>query len=234
MNCELCHDLIQQRLDGQNVVAPELERHLAECTRCASLESASQRLRAGLQLLVSPRPPLDLTERFVAGGLADLRTQRQRVRRRFVAVAVAASLLVAAAGIGWYVSERLGFNKDQPQVPIIVNNTPTLPRQSPDQQKPPSTPSMRDSVTDAGNALASLTTRTADETVGQTRLLVPMVTGPSLDELDMPPGVESTKSYLETSHGVSTALEPVTNSAGRALRLFSHDLPTVGRVSNPQ
>jgi len=233
MNCDLCHDLIQQRFDGQNVVALELERHLAECTRCASLEAASRRLHAGLRLLLPPSPPRDFTERLVAGVLADQRTRRQRVRFRVMAVAVAASLLVAAVGVGWYASGGLSFSKKPPQVPVIVNNNPVPPPSS-DQPKPTSAPSMRDSVTDAGSALASLTTRTADETVGQTRLLVPMVTGPSLDELDMPPGVEPTKSYLETSQGVSTALEPVTNSAERALRLFSHDLPHVGRASNPQ
>ena len=233
MNCELCHDLIQQRLDGLNVVAPELQRHLAECTRCASLETASQRLHAGLHLLLPPPPPLDFTERLVTSVLADRRTRRRRARFRNGMFALAASLLIAALGIGWYASGQLPISKHPPQQSVIVNNNP-VPPPLPDLPKPTTKPSMRDSMTDAGSALASLTTRTADETVGQTRLLVPMVTGPSLDELDMPPGVEPTKSYLETSQGVSTALEPVTNSAERALRLFRHDLPHVARVSNPQ
>ena len=231
MNCERCHELIQQRLDGPEIVETELEHHLADCPRCASLEAASQRLRAGLLLLTPPRPSLDLTERLLAGVLADQRAQRRRTRFRFAAAALAASLLLATAGIGWLASGWSPFGTHQLQTPLIANNKPLPP---PEQPKAPVSPSMRESVTDAGTALASLTTRTADETVGQTRLLVPMVTGPSIDELDMPPGVEPTRSYLETSQGVSTALEPVTNSAERALRLFRHDLPHVGRMSNPQ
>jgi hypothetical protein len=227
MNCELCHDLMQQRLDDRDgVEAPEVERHLAECARCAALVAASRRLSRGLRLLTPPRPPLDLTERLVTGVLADQRSQRTRGRVRVAVYALAASLLLATATVGLYLSGWLTFGKNQPQQPRIVEKQPT-----PEEPKP--APSVRESVTDAGNALASLTTRTADETVGQTRFLVPMVTGPSLDEIDMPPGVEPTKSYLEASQGVSVALEPVTNSAQRAVNLFRHDLPHMERAAKP-
>ena len=60
--------------------------------------------------------------------------------------------------------------------------------------------SLRESVGTAGDAFASLTTRTADETVEQTRLLWPVVVGPGLE----PPGLP--------------AMEPPTrtlNDAGR-------------------
>jgi hypothetical protein len=223
MNCEHCHHWIQQRLDGHDGAdAPEVERHLAECARCAALYAASCRLGRGVRLLAPPQPPLDFTERLVAAVLADRRAQHRRARLRLVAYSLAASLLIAGASIGMYISGWLTFGKTSQPTSIVHHDEapPTPP-------KPNLAPPLRESVSDAGSALASLTTRTADETVGQTRLLVPMVTGPSLDDLEAPPGMEPTKSYLEAGQGVSVALEPVTNSAQRAVNLFRRDLPQV-------
>ncbi len=227
MNCEHCHDRIQQRLDGcDGVDAAEVQRHLAECARCAALYAASQRLSRGLHLLTPPRPPLDFTDRLVTAVLTDRRAQRQHARLRVAAYALAASLLIAATTVGMVVSGWSPFGKTT-SLPSIVHH------QQPAPEEPKPKPSVRESMTDAGSALASLTTRTADETVGQTRLLVPMMTGPSLDDLDMPPGVEPTKSYLEASQGVTVALEPVTNSAQRAVNLFRRDLPQMERAAKP-
>lgn len=229
MNCEFCQDLMQQQLDGVAVVvAPEVERHLAECSRCAALWATSHRLYAGLRLLTPPCPPLEFSERLVAGVLAERRARRRRGRVYGAVVGLAAGLLLAAAAVGLYAAGLL-----TPRQPVVVNNTPA-PKLVPDELKPTPAPSVRVTVGDAGNALASLTTRTADETVGQTRLLVPVVTGPSLDELDTPPGIEPTKSYLEAGQGVSVALQPVTNSAERALKLFRRDLPHVERTAKAQ
>jgi hypothetical protein len=230
MNCEHCHDRIQQRLDGlDGAEAPEMERHFAECARCAALYAASRRLRGGLALLKPAQPPPGLAERLVAAVLADQRRLRRRARLRVVAYALAASLLIAGLSAGMYASGWLTIRKAPPQQPIVQHEKLQL-------EAPKPRPSVRESVSDAGSALASLTTRTADETVGQTRLLVPMVTKPSLDEIDMPPGVEPTKSYLEAGQGVSVALEPVTDSAQRAVNLFRRDLPQLKKseIRNPK
>src|SRR5579872_1426742 len=102
MNCEHCHDRIQQRLDGPDgVEAPEVQRHLAECARCAALYAASQRLRSVLRLLTPPQPPPDFTERLVTAVLAD---QRRRAQVRVMAYALAASLLIAGLSVGMYAS----------------------------------------------------------------------------------------------------------------------------------
>ena len=93
--------------------------------------------------------------------------------RRQIVYALAASLLVGGAAIGLYSFNRMAFGMNKPS-PSVVEIRPTPP---PVEVKSPAAPSMRESMTDAGNALATLTTRTADETVGQTRLLMPMVAG---------------------------------------------------------
>jgi hypothetical protein len=230
MNCLICQDLLQQRLDGlETAETPELERHLADCPHCAALHAASSRLSAALCRLTPPRPPSDLTGRILAAVLNDRQAERKRRRRRLAVSALAASLLLCATAIGFYRFDVFKFGQTVSQ-PIAVDQH--LP---PDNHEPlaPATASVRDTVTEAGNALAALTTRTADETVGQSRLLVPLVTGPSLDELDMPLALEPTMSYFEAGQGVTVALEPVTNSARRAVDLFRRDLPHVESAPKP-
>jgi hypothetical protein len=216
---------MQQRLDGSPADGPDVERHLADCPGCAAVHAASLRLTDGLRRLGPPRPPLGLNDRIVAAVLEEQRAARKRSRRRAAVLALAACLLIATGALGLYYAGVLKFGTGNP--PPVVQNNPE--RTEP--ETPP--PSVRGSVSEAGSALATLTTRTADETVGQTRLLVPMVTGPSLDEFDMPPALEPTKPYLEAGQGVSVALEPVANSARRAVDLFRRDLSHVGHTSKP-
>jgi anti-sigma factor RsiW len=227
MNCQTCQELMQQRLDGTPAETQEIDRHVAECPGCAALHAASLRLSAGLRRLDPPRSPPGLTVRIVAAVLDEQRAARQRRRLRAAVLALAACLLVGTAVAGLHYAGVLKFGTDAPP---FVGNRPKQPEPVPPAA---SAPSVRESVSEAGSALATLTTRTADETVGQTRLLVPMVTGPTLDELDMPPALEPTKPYLEAGQGVRVALEPVTNSARRAVDLFRRDLPQVGPAAKP-
>jgi hypothetical protein len=81
-------------------------------------------------------------------------------------------------------------------------------------------------VSAAGAAVASLTTRTAGETVERTKVLLPAVE-PSLGKFDLPPALdEPTRSLRGAGEGV-TALEPVADSARRAVGLFVRDLSPV-------
>lgn len=231
MNCELCQDLLQQRLDGLAVAeAPQVDHHLMDCARCTALYAASQRLHAGLCLLKPPSPRPALTEHLVAAVLADQRARRRRSQMRVIGYALAASILL---GTAFWVYAFVGSTFRPTTPPVAVVKPPPIP-DLPQPPTPTPTPSVRDSATDAGNAVASLAAQTVEQTVGQTRLLVPMVTGPSLDEFTMPPGVEPTRSYLETSQGVTGALEPVANSAQRAVNLFRRDLPQVDGVMKSQ
>jgi hypothetical protein len=90
---------------------------------------------------------------------------------------------------------------------------------------------LRDSVAEAGSAVASLTSRTAGATLGETAALLPLVAGPALPPLgeEVEPMVEPpTRPFRAAGAGVSAGLEPVADSARRALGLFLRDLPPMG------
>ena len=82
-------------------------------------------------------------------------------------------------------------------------------------------------MAEAGSAVAALTTRTADETVAKTKVLMPVMTDPSLAALDLDPSPldPSARSLRDAGEGVTAGLEPVTDSARRAVGLFLRELP---------
>jgi hypothetical protein len=89
-------------------------------------------------------------------------------------------------------------------------------------------------VAEAGSAVASLTTRTADETVGQTWHLLPGAVAPTLAALGVDTPLEpATGPLREAGEGVSAGLEPVTSSARRAAQMLLRDLPAQGLEGLP-
>jgi hypothetical protein len=93
--------------------------------------------------------------------------------------------------------------------------------------------SLRESVDTAGDAFASLTTRTAGETVEQTRLLLPVMVGPGLEPPGLPALEPPTRNLNDAGRGVSAGLEPVSGSARRAVDVFLRDLPPMDLNENP-
>ena len=91
-------------------------------------------------------------------------------------------------------------------------------------------PRRRATSTSAGEAVASLTTRTADQTVDQTRILFPIVPSTSLADLDLVPPEAPAKPLREAGENLTAALSPVAASARRAVDLFLRDVPP---VNNP-
>lgn len=219
MNCSDCQELLQQSLDGTPLAnRATFDRHVAECSECRGWHAAAQRLTAGLRLLAAPVPPPGLTARIVSGVLAE-RFARQRFRRQLtVGAALAASLLVAALG-GYFWTRSADVN------PAPSGAVPPVAIANPAETPPP--PSLRDSVAEAGSAVANVTRRTADSTVEQARQLLPAVPTPALSEVSVleqtldPPA----RSLREAGQGVSAGMEPVTSSARRALDLFLREIP---------
>jgi hypothetical protein len=210
MNCADSENLLQERLDGGAADRPGLEPHLAVCPTCRERHAAARRLEEGLRQLTPPAPPAGLTGRVATRVLADRDARLLRRRRllRTVAAVAAAGLLVLLAV------------RDRPPAP-----EPVPPIVAADHPAPPPT-SLRDSVSEASSAVVDLTRRTADETVGQGRLLVPVVVGTPPDAAGDPQA--SVHPLREAGQGVSTGLDPVTDSARRALDLFLRDIPPMG------
>jgi hypothetical protein len=213
MTCTEFHDLLQPRLDGHGENG-ELAAHAAACPDCRARLVLVQRLETGLHALARPRPNKTSTNRIVAIVLAD---QRARRRRRFAAVTVAA--LAASVLLAVLIGSRLGRqepNDETAKLPPpepVVRNTP-----APQDRDKPGT-SLRESVT----GVAQLTMRSADETV---RSLIPY----SQANEQRPSALSSSVAPLrEAGNSVTTGLEPVADSAKRALNLFLGDAPAARR-----
>jgi hypothetical protein len=216
MNCRTCEKLLVGELDAEAADALALHEHLRGCAGCARLRRDLRHLGAGLARLRLPAPPPHLTAAITARLTAEARRQWRRRRWRRMAgaaLAVAAGLLVALVGL------RL-WPRPQPAGPA----SPDVARSEPAGEKPPP---LRESLGEAGSALASLTTRTAGATVGETARLLPMVPTPPVPAGDValePP----TRLFREAGAEVSAGLGPVTDSARRAVGLFLRDLPMGG------
>jgi hypothetical protein len=222
MNCSESQDLLQRRLDGEPIdERAALNEHLHSCAECRQLHAVAGRLEDGLRLFAPPMPRRDLSATIVGAVLADRRERTRTTRRRWLSVAaVAAGLLLAV-----YAGQRAGFFSGRSTEPVVANPGPTPPTGVAIKQpeEPLAGPSVVASVFEVSSAVASLTKRTATETVGQTWLLLPdSLPTPSLTETDVvPPLLEpAAGSLLQAGQSVSAALDPVTSSAKRAFSLF--------------
>ncbi len=174
----------------------------------------------GLGLLTPPIPPPYLADRIIAGATAQRRVRRRRLVLWAGAAAAAAALL--------FVVWRAFFIGGA--APVVPGSAPMVQNHEPPAPASIATPieahaTLRDSVEAAGSAVASLTSRTADEAVGKTRILIPAIGEPSLAKIDLesPP-----RSFREAGAEVSAGLEPVADSARRAIGLFLRELPQMG------
>jgi hypothetical protein len=250
MSCPEWQKAFQQLLDGEAVADhPAFDRHLAECAGCRDLYAVSQSVAAALRGQERPLPPADLTERIVVRALAQRRAGL-RWRRRLVAAAVAAGLSSIAvtvyslprpedpqsflARVQDFLHGQAPVDPAPAAVPIVEAGGPVGPQDGGSPSPAPA--SLNQSVEEVGTALAALTRRTADEAVGHTRGLLPDgVPAPARPDVGLlqktldPPA----RSLREAGQGVSAGLEPVTNSARRAVSLFLRDIPPMGVEAKP-
>jgi hypothetical protein len=221
MTCVECQEYWQQILDGR----PEADNtsfaeHLAACPACGQGNTAVRRLRDGLHLVAAPPLPSNFAQRVSQRVIADQVGRRRQRRRWFAAAVLAASLFLAVfAGYRWI----------NPKEPGPVSPGPVAEGGKGAPEAPTPAPSPRASVTGAGEAVASLSRKATEETVEQTRLLWPVATAPLFfDGIDLQTPLEPpAQSLREAGSGVSSGLEPVANSARRAMNLFWRDLPPV-------
>jgi hypothetical protein len=231
MSCHAWQQLLQQHLDGRD---GELEHHLHSCQDCAGEQPAVQRLLDGITLLAPISAPAGLAERITEQLLLDVRRQRRLRQRRLLAslgtLAAAAAVLIAVGFHSWRAERdtpegsRTGpavVRKEEPLPPSTGRLRNPAPRSGEGGERP-----LRDSLAQAGTAVASLTSRAASETMDQTSSLLPLLPAPSLEPIA--PEAAPMEPLREASAEVSAGLAPVADSARRAVGLFLRDLP-VGR-----
>ena len=198
--CAEALDVLQRRLDGDVVAAPPaVVAHIAGCADCRGRFAAVGSLFTALastELAVSPL----MTERIVAGAIADVRRSR-RVRRWSFAVGVAAGVM----GALWLTRSPAPIIP-QPDAPELVQGS--------------APPDLRQDFTKAGEAVAALSRRTAADAVDAGRQLIPTVSSPQ-----WPSESEPVRSFNEAGAGLADGFEPVTTSARRAALLFWREVP---------
>jgi hypothetical protein len=224
MTCQQCEERLQELLDGAALVSgPSLDAHLVHCAGCRGLFAAARHLQVRLCSLPTPIPPTDLGRRIVAGVLSDARRQRRLRVSAMVGVGLAASLLLA-----WLGSWAFLHHSRPPEIVAASQRDPEPPLPA----VVPNEPSLHENVADATSAVASLSRRTADDALGGAQLLVPPMTLPTPDDLT-PPLDPPAQALIDTGHGASVSLQPVTNSAKRAFGLFVRDLPPLNPPEKP-
>lgn len=225
MTCAECLERLQERLDGVRAPdAAELSAHLADCPACRSLHAAAGRLEQGLRALPPPCPPADLADRIALRVLAERRRPARWRRGLFLGLALAASLflVVGLALRRPQTGERVEAPPPPPPPAVVTPEAPPTPR-----------PSLGESVAEATSAVASLTRRAADETVEGSRALLPPMPLPSADDPLTTAFEPPAESLREAGHGVATGLQPVADSARRAVSLFLRDLTFAGSEAKP-
>jgi hypothetical protein len=222
MNCREFLDLLQQRLDGAGVPYDSAQaEHARECSLCSARVRASRRLMDGLNLLAPPVPAPDLAPRIASAARAALR--RQRLIRRTAFVAAAAAVVLIVIGVGRFLPLVRNDNSGQARLSTAPAYAAAgAAQESPIQPKP----ALRSAVAEAGEAVASLTSRTADEALDNTRILLPMVSGPEIAGFDLPAD-PTARPLREAGQNISEGLGPVARSARRAVDLFIREFPPV-------
>ena len=208
MDCAECRQLLQACLDGEPAALDRagLAFHLSICPDCRERHAAAQCLLDCLPLLSSPRPPTALLGRICRQVEAQ-RVRDNRRRHFLVTCAVAAASLLVGSLI--FLGARTASRVDK--LPGLTH------------LRPGSSLSLQRSLEEAGVAVAALTWRTADETVSETKLLLPVKVpqaslseSPQLEQAFQPP----VQSFREIQEGMLAGLEPVATSARRAVGFF--------------
>ncbi|HLJ93588.1 MAG TPA: zf-HC2 domain-containing protein [Gemmataceae bacterium] len=209
MDCVESQDLLQRWLDGEPAALDRADwtAHLSGCSECREWYAATRCLRDGLALLSPPQPPADLGDRICRHILTE-RIRTTRTRRMLFASAIAAGLLLA------WCSAYFGL-----RTASSTNPSAELARLEPERP----VLSLHDQIEEASSAVVALTRRTADETMRETRLLLPVdipqasVAGPPQLGHALEPSAQSLR---EIQQSMAAGLEPVATSARRAVGLF--------------
>ncbi|MSQ93631.1 MAG: hypothetical protein EXR98_03640 [Gemmataceae bacterium] len=215
MNCLECQELLQNRLDGERITAPEaLDQHLSDCATCRQQHAGLARLLECAKQLPTPKLPANFAAQVVHEVMRDRRHRQDKMRRRvFVTAALAAGILLMLLAAYRWIPRDL-------QQPPIVENRPS--NRIPEKKALP-TPQKNEPK----NAFASFAERLADTTRDHAKVVQVAIHFdaveklPSVKEIPMlEPGVR------EASQEVTEGVRAVTHNARKAFDFFARELPT--------
>jgi hypothetical protein len=223
---------LHEQLDGSGVIAPTgVSEHLAECARCRALSQAARLLEGGLPALATPTPP-ELSQRIVTRVLVARR--RRLVARYALGIAAAAALLLAIPLVNWL--NTPGTPTPTPGPEQAQNQQPTEPKPAPHQPEAPA-PSLKSTVTKAGEAVANLTSRLADKTQKGAQVLFTAAQADLPPMTPMMPGVPELDGSFDPAarslREVGSGLQVVTGSAQQAVNYFTRGMPTFRPKQTP-
>jgi len=197
--CAVGQAALQRLLDGESAWdSPDAAAHRSVCVACREELALAGALSQSESVVV----PVELTDRILKSAVS-ARRRTMMMRWTGVGVALAASIVVAVVAI------RLPESK---QNVVSVARAPTPP---PAPKVDPPKP-LGDSMNEARDAFVSLTRRTATETRDQSAMLIPMPKVP-----EPPAGGGGMESLADARTGAARSVEPIRDSAKRALSFFA-------------
>jgi hypothetical protein len=201
--CRNALDWLQRRLDGDSAAMPaSVASHVTKCADCRGRIRAAELLLASLEERHEDQILRPLARVHVIAVVQRDARLRRIARWTTAGAAIAAAVMVAA----W-----------------LANRIPEPgPTPNPIAQLPQRAPSLRAGLASAQEAVASLTRRTASETIGESRLLLPNIEIPKSATTAL---ASAAAPIGAAGRGVADGLEPVASSARRAVNLFLGDRP---------
>lgn len=208
MTCGDHQEWLQTYLDGEATTDAPAVEHRSACAGCREQFAAARCMLAALRTVAQPAPPAGLGEQLVRAVAAD-RRRSLRYRRGAAVAALAATVLLATLhALPW---PRPAAENGAGLVAVA----------------PETTPSLEENLQEATGAVVSLTRRATEETMDQTRLLLPAF-APEVPLSDTPAHVALStpaQPLREVQETVAEGLAPVTDSWRRAVDLFRRNLP---------
>ena len=197
--CEPAQAALQRLLDGEAAWdSPDAAAHRTGCLDCREELALARSVAAAP--LGAMTVPSELTGRLVSAALS-ARRRRQIARSVGVGIALAAAVLIAVFAVG---------APDQ-----TVTETRTVAVVPPPRVDPTPTRPLGESVSEARDAIVDLTRRAASET-RDTPALLP---SPTLTT-NVPDATEGLEPLVDARTGAARSVEPLRNSARRAMNLF--------------
>lgn len=198
MNCVEAEQRLQEWLDGtSSPISPEMEAHLTECARCRELTEAARLLCDGLRQRQSPVAPHGLAERITREVLRQQQSRRRRMALAGCLVAVVAASLLLFGG--------MSGQRPRPQANEAIRPAPAMA-----------------SAARSAPAVAGVSSLApANQTIGQRGATNPAPLAVAFDWRSVigPPA----RSFAEAGQSVAAGLEPVADSARRAVGLLLHE-----------